>query len=74
VDIHDEVMIRSNATILQYVSVGAGAIVGAGAVVTKDVASQLKLVGIPAKPMMRSMSSRPRPQLLEDILDDLSRR
>ena len=52
--IHDEVMIGSNATILQYISVGAGAAVGAGAVVTKDVAPRLQVVGIPAKPMPRS--------------------
>jgi sugar O-acyltransferase (sialic acid O-acetyltransferase NeuD family) len=56
--VHDGVMIGSNATILQYISIGAGATVGAGAVVTKDVASQLQVVGVPAKPMSRSCSPK----------------
>ena len=41
--------IGSNATILPKVKIGKGAIVGAGAVVTKDVADGRTVVGIPAR-------------------------
>jgi serine acetyltransferase len=36
--------------VLQYLRIGAGATVGAGAVVVKDVAAGSTVVGIPAKP------------------------
>lgn len=41
--------IGANATILPGRSVGGSAMVGAGAVVTKDVASDVTVVGVPAK-------------------------
>ncbi len=41
--------IGSNATILCGVTIGAGAIVGAGAVVTRDVAPQAVVAGVPAR-------------------------
>ena len=41
--------IGSNATILAGVTVGEGAIVGAGSVVTKDVAPNMIVAGVPAK-------------------------
>ena len=43
------VWIGSNATILQGVTIGDNAVVGAGAVVTKDVAPNTVVGGIPAK-------------------------
>ena len=43
------VWIGSNSTILQGVSIGDGAIVAAGAVVTKDVPANSIVGGIPAK-------------------------
>lgn len=43
------VWIGSNATILQGVAIGDNAIVGAGAVVTKDVAANTIVGGVPAK-------------------------
>ena len=43
------VWIGSNATILQGVSIGENAIVGAGAVVTKDVEANTIVGGVPAK-------------------------
>lgn len=49
-EICDKVRIGSNATILP-VKVGEGAIIGAGAVVTKDVLPYSIVVGVPAKEM-----------------------
>lgn len=47
--IEDDVWIGANAVILGGVRIGRGAIVGAGAVVTKDVPSLAVVVGVPAK-------------------------
>lgn len=41
----------TNATIIQGVRVGAGTIVGAGAVVVKDLPARCTAVGMPAKPI-----------------------
>ena len=49
IKIGDNVWIGSNATILQGVDIGDGAIIGAGSVVTKDVPKNAIVVGIPAK-------------------------
>jgi sugar O-acyltransferase (sialic acid O-acetyltransferase NeuD family) len=42
-------LIGAGAVILQYLRVGARAIVGAGAVVTRDVAPETTVVGVPAR-------------------------
>jgi acetyltransferase-like isoleucine patch superfamily enzyme len=42
--------IGSNATILAGVTIGENALVGAGAVVTKDVADNETVLGVPARP------------------------
>ena len=49
VKIEDKVWIGSNATVLPGVTIGEGAIVAAGAVVTKDVAPRSVVGGVPAK-------------------------
>ena len=49
ITIGDNVWIGSNATILSGVKIGDGAIIGANAVVTKDVAKNTIVAGIPAK-------------------------
>jgi sugar O-acyltransferase (sialic acid O-acetyltransferase NeuD family) len=48
------VLVGAGAQILQYLIVGDHAIVGAGSVVTKNVAPMTTVVGIPAKPLTRS--------------------
>lgn len=53
VHIGNKVWIGANATILPGVSIGEGAIVAAGAVVTKDVAPRTVVAGIPAKIIKR---------------------
>lgn len=47
--IEDDVSIGANATILPGVKLSKGAVIGAGAVVTKDVATGVTVVGNPAK-------------------------
>ena len=49
--LRDGVIISSGAQVLGPIEVGAGAKVGANAVVTKDVAAGATVVGIPAKPV-----------------------
>lgn len=49
IKIGNKVWIGSNATILPGVTVGDGAIIAAGAVVTKDVDSMSIVAGVPAK-------------------------
>jgi acetyltransferase-like isoleucine patch superfamily enzyme len=53
VRVHDGADIGVNAVLLPGVTVGKGAIVGAGAVVTKDVAPYTIVAGVPAK-LLRS--------------------
>lgn len=47
--IEDDVLIGANAVVLEGVRVGKGAVVGAGAVVTKDVPAGTVVAGVPAK-------------------------
>jgi len=48
-----DVSIGSNSTLVAPVSIGDGALTGAGAVVTRDVAVGARVVGNPAKPMIK---------------------
>ncbi len=49
IKIGNDVWIGSNATVLAGVSIGDGAIIAAGAVVTKDVESNTVVAGVPAR-------------------------
>jgi acetyltransferase-like isoleucine patch superfamily enzyme len=49
--IEDDVWIGANTIVLKGVNIGRGAIIGAGAVVTKSIPSMAIAVGIPAKPL-----------------------
>ncbi len=48
--IEDEARIGANATLLPGVTIGGGAVVAAGSVVTRDVAAGTTVMGVPAKP------------------------
>lgn len=43
--------IGNNATLLPHITIGERAIVGAGAVVTKDIPKEITVIGNPAKPL-----------------------
>ena len=47
--IHNDVWIGANAVIMQGITIGNGAVIGANAVVTKDVPDYGIVVGVPAK-------------------------
>jgi sugar O-acyltransferase (sialic acid O-acetyltransferase NeuD family) len=51
--IEDGVLIGTGAQILQYRRIGRKAVVGAGAVVTHDVAEGITVVGVPARPLSK---------------------
>ena len=48
----DNIFIGTNATIWPRLRIGAGSIIGAGAVVTRDVRPGAVVVGNPAKPLL----------------------
>ena len=51
IEIDDYAWIGSRATVLPGVKIGKGAVVAAGAVVTKDVTPYLVVGGVPARPL-----------------------
>lgn len=53
--IGDDVWIGMNATILKGVTIGNGAVIAAGSVVTKDVPAQSMVAGVPAKIIKRNV-------------------
>lgn len=63
--IGNDVWIAAGAQILNKVSVGDGAIIGAGAVVTKDVEPYAVVAGVPA----RKIKSRFSDDIIEDLLE-----
>ena len=58
--IGDNVRIGSDTMLVAPVEVGDGAVTGAGSVVTKDVAPDELVVGVPAKPVKRGDQNRSR--------------
>lgn len=63
--IGNDVWIGANATILRGVTVGDGAIIGAGSVVTKDVEPYSIVAGVPAKKLRSRFDSQIVNELLE---------
>jgi acetyltransferase-like isoleucine patch superfamily enzyme len=55
--IGNDVWVGSRASILQGVTIGNGAVIAAGAVVTKDVPPYTIVAGVPARPLHRRLSA-----------------
>jgi acetyltransferase-like isoleucine patch superfamily enzyme len=51
ITIENDVWLGANVTVLPGVTIHEGAIVGAGAVVTKDVPAHTTVAGVPARPI-----------------------
>ena len=62
VRINNYASIGANATVLPGLTIGESSIVGAGAVVTKDVEPGITVVGAPAKPIRRKQAEAQLPQ------------
>lgn len=66
--IEDDVVIGANATILEGVRVGRGAVVAAGSVVTKDVPAGAVAAGVPAKIIKeKDAQTEKKTELLDDL-------
>lgn len=66
--IEDDVLIGANAVILEGVRIGKGAVVGAGSVVTHDVAPNTVVVGSPARVVKdKSQVDDEKTKLLDDL-------
>jgi len=59
IDIDDDVWIGAGSVILPGVHIGAGAIIGAGAVVTHDIPAYSVAVGVPAEVKWSRLSTTP---------------
>ena len=52
VKMENEILLGTGSQILQYKNLDSNCVVGAGAVVTKDVSKKTTVVGMPAKPIL----------------------
>lgn len=57
VKIGSRVLVGTHASILQYITVGDDAVVGSGAMVHKDVAAGITVMGVPAKPFTKAATA-----------------
>ena len=52
VEVGAHATIGANATVLPRLRIGEGAVIGAGAAVTEDVAAGVTVAGVPARPLV----------------------
>jgi len=66
--VEDNVLIGANAVVLEGVRIGEGAVVAAGAIVTKDVPAGVVVAGSPAKVIKkRDEKTNEKTELLDDL-------
>ena len=70
--INDDVWIGARSTIMSGVTIGTGAIVAAGAVVTKDVEAFEIVAGVPAKPIAMRFNADEQNIHLEKLRNNLT--
>lgn len=64
ITIEDDVWLGCGVQVLDGVRIGRGAVVGAGSVVTRDVAPRMVVVGSPARPLRRRDEARVSKELI----------
>lgn len=69
--IEDDCWIGTNAVIMKGLKIGKGAVVGANAVVTKDVEPYTVVGGIPAKPLKKRLCFEPPEIIQKDNIEHL---
>jgi acetyltransferase-like isoleucine patch superfamily enzyme len=67
--LHDGCAIGAGATLLPGVKIGAGATVAAGAVVSKDVAAETTVMGVPARDMRTLAAERTQAAAVARLLE-----
>ena len=68
--IEDDVLISSNAVIMEGLRIGQGSVIGAGAIVTKDVDPYSIVTGVPAKLVRFRFSKKKIEKLMKLNFDD----
>lgn len=67
--LEDDVLIGANAVVIEGVRIGAGAVVGAGSIVTRDVPAGAVVVGNPARIIKetKDTQTKDKTQLMDDL-------
>jgi len=67
-EIGSDVFVGSDSMLIAPLSIGSGAVTGAGSVVTKDVAEGVTVVGIPARPIKRRTIATAEPTQIDQTV------
>ena len=67
--VEDDCWLGSGVKVLDGITIGQGSVIGAGAVVTKDIPSYSVAVGVPAKVVSNRLELKTNPEIYEHNLD-----